>query len=133
MLKNRYLIELPGKEFRSVGGLNLGTSAGMVTRVFQRMNAWMVLALKTLETEFPSFEALYCFGMFSLKPCLSQEAVSECSRKLCSVFPDMDANKLLAEFTKFKHFAQRNRTLTWIGFLLTNFFLIPTHALVFVK
>lgn len=113
MLKARYLIELPGKEFRSVGGLSAANAAGMLNRVFQRMSAWTVLALKTLEVEFPSFEALYCFGMFSLKPSLSQLAVADCCKKLSAVFPGTDANVLLGEFNKLQHFASRNRPLTW--------------------
>ena len=52
MLERGLILELPGQEFRKLGGDGL---QALTSRCLERMNGWLVAAVKTDRAEFPDF------------------------------------------------------------------------------
>ena len=60
-------------------GSSYGAGPDVLGRCLQRMAGWVSLAVRTVETEFPSFDSIASFSVFNVSE-LSQEPADACTR-----------------------------------------------------
>ena len=98
-------------DFRTIGGPD-SVSPQMLGTCFDRMMQWVELAKETLETEWPSFEAVRAFSVFQLRPKLSVDIIKQDLTKIAHIFNEVDQLPvLLRSFLDCQYTASKRRSM----------------------